>query len=279
MTNLLFIHWNPNPEIFSHHFESIDFTFRMVWYGPLFATGFVLGYYLLRSIFRKEGVEESALDKVLIYTVIGTVVGARFGHILFYDPGHYFSNPSEILKIWKGGLASHGAAIGIILALWYYSKKVSKRSMFWIMDRIVIAIALGSFFIRLGNLMNSEIIGSPTTVAWAFKFYRHDFIPRHPAQLYEAISYLILFAVLWYMYWKKDFGRFKGRMLGYFFVIQFGMRIAIEFTKQNQALEDGAVLNMGQILSIPLLLVGVYLLYRSYTTKEELPGLTQKEES
>jgi prolipoprotein diacylglyceryl transferase len=267
---LLSILWDVDPEIFSLPINWWIFgTFSIRWYGLLFALGFLLGYYIVEKMFKRDGIQLEWLDKVFIYTMVATVVGARLGHVFFYGWEFYSQHPSEILKVWHGGLASHGAAIGIITALWFYSKKVSKKSMLWIMDYVVIPVALAGCFIRFGNLMNSEIIGTQTHSNWGFEFVRasiyEPLAPRHPAQLYESICYLISFAILMFMYWKTDAKKYSGRLFGTFFVLIFSARFFIEFIKENQeAFEQGMALNMGQILSIPCVLIGLFFLIRSY---------------
>ncbi len=254
---LLSITWDINPEIFSLGPISVR------WYGLLFALGFLLGYQIVEKMFKNDNVSIEWLDKLFIYTMIATVLGARFGHVFFYGWEFYSQHPEEILKVWRGGLASHGAAIGIILALWFYSKRVSKKSILWILDYVVIPVALAGSFIRLGNLMNSEIIGMPTQVSWAFIFKRIDLIPRHPTQLYESICYLASFVVLMLMYWKTPAKKREGLLFGTFLVLIFTARFFIEFIKENQeAFEQGMLLNMGQILSIPFVLLGVYFVLK-----------------
>lgn len=254
------ITWDVSPEIFSLG----PITIR--WYGLLFAASFLIGFQLMTKIYADEKKSEKDLNDLLWYMLIGTVVGARLGHCLFYNPEYYLSHPLEILMTWKGGLASHGAAIGIVYAMYLYSKKKKGMSFLWVMDRVVITVALAGFFIRMGNLMNSEIIGSVTDVPWAFKFvnaYVSDpMLPRHPAQLYEALSYLSIFIILFTIY-KKSYKTIKdGYIFGLFLVLIFCARFIIEFFKENQsAFEQGMILNMGQLLSIPLILWGLYLLF------------------
>ncbi len=254
---LLSITWDINPEIF--HLGP----FSIRWYGLLFALGFLLGYQIVERMFKHDNINIEWLDKLFIYTMIATVVGARLGHVFFYGWDFYSQHPSEILKVWHGGLASHGAAIGIILALWFYSKRVSKKSILWILDYVVIPVALAGAFIRLGNLMNSEIIGMPAQVSWAFIFKRVDMIPRHPTQLYESVCYFISFVILMLMYWKTDAKKREGLLFGTFLVLIFTARFFIEFIKENQeAFEQGMLLNMGQILSIPFVLLGTYFILK-----------------
>jgi len=250
------INWNVDPNIFSVG----PLTVR--WYGLLFATSFIIGYQIFVWIYKRESRPEKELSDLIWYMIIGTVVGARLGHCLFYNPSYYFHHPFEIIAVWHGGLASHGAAIGILTSLYIYVRKYKTVSYLWLLDRIVITVALAAFFIRMGNLFNSEIIGIPTDVSWAFVFHRVDNIPRHPAQLYEAIGYLIIFVFLFFNY-KKNYKKFKdGINFGWFILLVFGYRFFIEFLKEDQTyFEKGMVLNMGQILSIPLIIAGVYFVY------------------
>ena len=196
-------------------------------YGLLFVSGLILGYLVMKRIFKRESIPEDQLDKLLIYVVLATIVGARLGHVFFYDWPSYREHPIDILKVWEGGLASHGAAIAIIVALYFFSKKVSKQSFLWLLDRVVISVAIGACFIRLGNLVNHEIIGTPSNLPWAFIFHHsgmeHEIngqqVPRHPAQLYEAIYYLFTFALLMYLYWKTNSRLRQGILFGTFMIV------------------------------------------------------------
>lgn len=270
-----YITWAPDPEIFSLGPLSVRY------YGLFFAMAFLIGYYIVDKMFRRENASEEWLDKLFVYVMIATVVGARLGHVLFYGWEYYSQNPADILKVWQGGLASHGGAFGILFAIWLYSKKVTKRSMLWTMDKLVIPVALAAVFIRLGNLMNSEIVGSLTDLPWGFIFLKahginNPELPRHPAQLYEAFSYLITFVVLMYMYWKRNAARRPGLIFGVFLIGIFATRFFIEFLKEDQeAFEATMALNMGQILSIPFVIGAIYLIYRSLTRPEvdvNIPG-------
>lgn len=251
--------WDVSPVIV--HLGSV----QVRWYGLFFALAFLLGYIILeRQVFKREGLKVELLDKLATYVIIGTVIGARLGHVLFYEPGYYLSNPAKILMIWQGGLASHGAAIGILLAIWFYIRKTGK-TYWWVLDRVVIVVALGGFFIRMGNLMNSEIYGHITSLPWGFVFVRDgQSDPRHPTQIYEALSYLILFFAL-LMYYRKNYTIMReGTIFGIFLIVLFGVRFLIEFLKEPQvAFENTMVLNMGQWLSIPFILFGVWLLFRN----------------
>lgn len=251
------IYWDVSPDIFSIG------PFVIRWYGLLFALSFIVGYQIMYVIFKKESKPDAILNDLIWYMILGTVLGARLGHCFFYNPAYYLANPLEILQVWKGGLASHGAAIGILLSLYLFVKKHKEYDYLWILDRIVITVALGGFFIRMGNLFNSEIIGTPTNVPWAFVFASVDGVPRHPAQLYEAIAYLIVFIFLLIYYFRKS-GKFKnGLLLGLFLILVFGFRFFIEFIKEDQTyFEKGWLLNMGQLLSIPFVLLGFYLILR-----------------
>ncbi len=267
MIDFLAINWTADPE-----FIEIPGLGRAIrWYGILFATAFLSGYYILDKIFKNENVGKDWLDKVLVYVMVGTILGARFGHVFFYDWDYYSQNLGDILAIWKGGLASHGAAIGIIISLWLFSKRVTKKPILWITDRVVITVALGSFFIRIGNLMNHEIVGKPSELAWAFIFQcgPEPIVPRHPAQLYEAICYLIIFGIIFFLYWKKSWGKFQGKIFGLFLILVFIARFFIEFVKNSQGGFEssfGNVLSTGQLLSIPFVLFGLYLLFRPSKT-------------
>jgi phosphatidylglycerol---prolipoprotein diacylglyceryl transferase len=257
---LQFIVWSPSPEIFSVGSLAVR------WYGLLFALSFFFGYIIMLRFFKKEGVPVKVLDELTTYMIIGTILGARLGHVFFYEPAWYLAHPIKILQIWEGGLASHGAGIGIIAALLIFSY-VKKRPFLWVMDRIVIVVALAGFLIRMGNLMNSEIYGLPTTMPWGFKFVNSTtpedgLVPRHPTQIYEGLSYLISFVVLLWYYYKKDGKPALGMLFGMFLIMIFGVRILIEFIKEPQVgFEKGLTLNMGQLLSIPFVIAGLIFIY------------------
>ncbi len=254
--------WNVNPEIFRIG------SFAIRWYGVLFATGFVFGYFIMGKIFKKEGIPINVLDTLTTYMVIGTVVGARLGHCLFYEPGYYLSHPLKILEIWEGGLASHGAAVGILIALYLFSRK-TKKPYLWILDRVVIVVALAGFFIRTGNLMNSEIYGIQTNLPWGFIFERwNETVPKHPTQIYEGLSYLIIFFILYRIYLKKNVNLKHGYIFGLFLILLFSVRFLIEFIKEPQVnFEKSMILNMGQLLSIPFIIAGILFLYYSIRKK------------
>jgi prolipoprotein diacylglyceryl transferase len=254
--------WNINPEILPLGKLAIR------WYGILFAAGFVFGYFIIGKMFKAEKLPAKMLDTITTYMVIGTVVGARLGHCFFYEPAYYLSNPWKILMVWEGGLASHGAAIGILLSLWIFSRKV-KKPYLWTLDRIVIVVALAGFFIRMGNLMNSEIYGGETSLPWGFIFVRAgETLPKHPTQIYEALSYLAIFGILYAIYLKVGPKKLKtGMIFSLFLILLFSVRFLIEFIKEPQvAFEESMALNMGQLLSIPFVLVGIVLLFKSMNT-------------
>lgn len=258
----LAVRWNVSPELF--HIGSL----HVRYYGLLFIAGFVLGYYLFTWFYRREGLPVSLLDP-LLYVLLGcTLVGARLGHVLFYEPGYYLSHPAKILAVWEGGLASHGGAIAILIGLWCYSRYYGRRYGFdylWLLDRVGIAIPFAGMFIRLGNLMNSEIYGHPTGLPWGFVFLRRgEVLPKHPTQLYEALCYLVTGLVLVLLY-KYCLPRIKkGFFFGIFLTGIFGARFFIEFVKEPQvSFEQGMALNMGQLLSIPFVLLGLGLIVRS----------------
>ena len=259
---LAYINWNVSPEIFTIGSLSIR------WYGLQFASSFFFGYLIMLRIFRKENIPSKVLDELTTYMIIGTLVGARLGHCLFYEPGYYLAHPLKILMIWEGGLASHGAGIGIVLALVIFAA-ARKLPFLWVIDRIVIVVALSGLLIRLGNLMNSEIYGFPTTLPWGFRFLRSSVPlegtdPRHPTQLYEGLSYLLIFIYLWWYYYRKNGKPEPGYLFGMFLLLVFGVRFLIEFIKEPQVgFEKSMVLNLGQLLSIPFIVAGILLLFYS----------------
>jgi len=256
---LAYIHWSVDPEIFSIGPLSVRY------YGLMWALAFYLGYVVFNNFVKREGLKEGFLDSLTMYMVIGTVVGARLGHCLFYEPAYYLSNPLEILKIWQGGLASHGAAIGILVALYLFARK-HKVPMIYVVDRVVITVALGGAFIRLGNLMNSEIYGVETSLPWGFIFVRNnELFPKHPTQLYEALSYFVIFFLLYFFYRKQDGKTKTGFIFGVFLILLFAARFLIEYVKEPQVdFEKTMALNMGQWLSVPFILAGVFFIVYSF---------------
>lgn len=270
------IYWDVDPVIFEIFGRGIR------WYGLLFALGLlILGPMIEEKIWKREKLPMEWMNSLYIYVVLGTVIGARLGHVLFYSPGYYLANPAEILKIWEGGLASHGGTIGIIIAVWLYSRRVTKRSILWTLDRLAVPTGLAAALIRLGNLMNSEIFGAPTDAPWGFVFPRaSEFahyaeqgltIPAsHPTQIYEALAYLLVFAFCMWLYWCRDAAqKYSGLILGYFLVGVFGARYLIESIKNVQEAWEVAMvadwgMNMGQLLSVPFVLGGIWLIIRAY---------------
>lgn len=231
------------------------------WYGLMFASAFIFGYLLGARLLREGGRTQEEIDLLLIYILIATVVGARLGHVIFYDLDYYLRNPQLIPAIWRGGLASHGAALAIILAMWLYVKRTPRMTFLWLADRVVPAVAIGGMFIRIGNFFNSEILGHATDLPWAVIFANIDMVPRHPSMLYESLSTIVVLAVLMTIYYKYDKKPPEGSLFGSFLVLLFSGRFLIEFTKLHHSdFEEALVLNMGQWLSIPLVLVGIWLL-------------------
>ena len=256
------INWNVNPEIFRIG------SFAIRYYGVLWALSFYLGYLIFDRFVKKEGLPEGFLDSLTIYTAFGTILGARLGHCFFYEPAYYLSHPLDVLKIWQGGLASHGAAVGIITAIFLFSRKW-KVSWTYVMDRLVITVALAGFLIRIGNLMNSEIYGVETSLPWGFVFERNgEIFPKHPTQLYEALTYLLIFVVLFFIYVKSNSKPKTGLIFGIFLSSLFFGRFMIEFLKEPQVeFEKTMSLNMGQLLSIPFILAGIGFIAYSYYQK------------
>ncbi len=239
------------------------------WYGMMFLIGFIIGYRIIWHIFRHEGAPEEWLPTLLIYVAVATIVGARLGHCFFYEWDYYSAHPGKIIAFWEGGLASHGGTIAIIIAIFIYSKVVTKRPALWTFDRLVIAIALVGCLIRLGNLFNSEIFGTATMLPWGFKYplsyewqvlYAPTDSACHPTQLYEAGCYLTLFFILMWMYWRKNAEERPGLIFGVFLIGIFLPRLLIEFVKNPQeAFEETMILNMGQLLSVPFIIAGIAL--------------------
>ncbi len=257
---LAFITWSVNPEIFSLG------PLHIRYYGVLFALAFVVDYYIFVRFFKRDKLPMALLDSLTMWAVISTIVGLRLGHCLFYEPAYYLTHPIEILKIWEGGLASHGAAIGVPLGLYFFCRKYKMRYL-WLLDRIVVVVAITGFFIRIGNLMNSEIYGVQTSLPWGFIFtHRGETLPKHPTQIYEALAYLLIFFVLALIFRRKENLRNRGGFLfGLFLILVFTFRFFIEFIKERQVgFEEGMLLDMGQLLSIPFVVAGVALLVYSF---------------
>ena len=265
---LKYVTWTANPALYDGFIE-------IRWYGLFFAIGFIVGYNMMERMFRHEQVNLKWLDSLFIYVVIATVLGARLGHCLFYAWDYYSQHPLEIFKVWEGGLASHGGAIGIIIAIWLYSRRVTHRNMLWTFDRLVVPVALVAALIRTGNLMNHEIYGHSTDLPWGFRFIDNLHAwrmgaepiftaPSHPTQLYEAACYLVTFAICMWLYFKKEAWKKQGLIFGVFMICVFGSRFFIEFVKNDQEpFEAGMMLNMGQWLSIPFVLAGCWFVWRA----------------
>lgn len=272
--NLLAINWHPSPELFSIG------PLHVRYYGIFFVSGFIIGYYIFLWFFKREKLPTDILD-VLLYTLLGCgVIGARLGHCFFYEPAYYLAHPAEIIMIWHGGLASHGGAIAILLGIWWFANKYGKKYRFdflYLMDRIGIATALAGCMIRLGNLMNSEIYGNPTDLPWGFIFsLKGETVPKHPTQLYEALSYLLLFVILLVIYRKWLPKLKRGTLFGLFLAGLFSARFIIEYVKEPQvAFEQGMPLDMGQILSIPFIIGGVALII--YSIYKGKPAMIEPE--
>jgi prolipoprotein diacylglyceryl transferase len=229
----------------------------------------------MRKMFRNEGIADEVLDRLTIYVAIGTIVGARLGHCFFYEPAYYLQHPLEILQVWKGGLASHGAAIGIPLSVLAFALR-EKQGFFWTLDRVAIVVALSGFLIRMGNLMNSEIYGHETSLPWGFVFLRNnELVPKHPTQIYEGLAYLMIFILLLWMYWRKKGDVYRGLLCSIFLILIFTARFFIEFVKEVQVPWEAKLpVDMGQILSIPLVLLGFLGVYLSLLIKS--PGVKKK---
>ncbi len=259
-----FFHWNADPELVQLG------PFAIRWYGACFAAGFYLGLRWFRSIGRIEKIDLSEADRILLYGILGTVIGARLGHALIYEPALFLSDPLRILRIWEGGLASHGGTLGFILGVYLWKRRFFKGSLLYLLDLLSIPGALCAGMIRIGNLFNSEILGTPSTVPWAVVFSRIDSTPRHPAMIYEALVYFGLSVFLFGLLKKKIHSRFgDGFLLGIFLVVVYGSRFCIEFVKEVQVGEEsGLLLNFGQMLSIPFVLAGVILIVRAIRVKK-----------
>ena len=258
---LAYITWTIDPEIVGLGPVSLR------WYGLLFATGFAIGYFITRKVYQQAGLSETQLDLLLWFVVGGAIIGARLGHVFFYNWDYYSQHLLDIPQVWKGGLASHGGGIGLFLMLWVYSRKGIKNPFLWITDRLAMSVPLAGAFIRLGNLMNHEIVGAPTDVTWAFLFTRYESVPvpRHPAQLYEALAYFLIFVWLFFVFWKTSVKQKLGLLTGQVLLLIFLARFFIEFVKEVQEpWEQGLSLNMGQMLSIPMILAGLILIFYAW---------------
>jgi len=267
---MAYIYWNVSPDILRIG------GFSLRWYGVLFAVLFALGYLMGKWIMRIEHKDERNLDKLLVYLILGTIIGARLGHCFFYEPGYYLRHPVEILEVWKGGLASHGGALGVLAALYLYARHHRDHPLMWLLDRVVVPTALGGALIRLGNLFNSEILGDPTHVPWAFVFLRVDSVPRHPAQLYEAMAYLMIFSGLFFIYRRLQARTPPGLLVGIFLCQCLCCSFLIEFVKERQAAyEQHLPLSVGQMLSIPFVLAGLVLIWRARNRAKRTDSLNR----
>ena len=259
------ITWEFNPEIFSIGNHAIR------WYGLMFALAFLIGYWIFKRYLCGGKLTSEMVDSLLIYIAVGAIVGARLGHCLFYEPDYFLRQPIQILFVWKGGLASHGGIIGLLFALWLYIRKY-KIPFLWLMDRIAIPVALANAFIRIGNFFNSEIYGRPTSLPWGVEFVRDrlydsttgELLPtvaRHPTQLYEALSYILIFIASFIFYRKRNMEIRDGFIFSVSMIAQFSARFLIEFLKNDQvAFEAGMTFNMGQLLSLPFIIAGIGLI-------------------
>jgi phosphatidylglycerol---prolipoprotein diacylglyceryl transferase len=253
--------WNVDPAIF------VLGPIEIRWYGLFFALGFFLGFQIMAQFYRREQRELENLSDLCVYLMLGTIIGARLGHIFLYQADYFLSHPWEIPMIWHGGLASHGGFAGVMISLYLYLRKHRDMSFMELADRLAIPCSLAAALIRVGNFFNSEILGIPSNLSWAIVFARVDDIPRHPAMLYEAAAFFLVFCGLYVAYWKTTITRFPGRVLGTTIATGFLARFMIEFVKENQVpFESQLPLNMGQLLSIPFILAGVYLIYASRRT-------------
>lgn len=256
--------WNADPVIFSIGALS------MRWYGLLFVSGFLIGFYIMSWIFRLEGKNPAVLDRWLFYIFVSAVIGARLGHCLLYDPTYYLANPLQILFIWQGGLASHGGTAGVLFGTWLFSRKFDE-SFLWLLDRLAIPTALASALIRLGNFFNSEITGIETNSPLGIIFARVSDKPLHPAQLYESVSYLITFIILYYIYRRYRNCTADGLYLGIMMLGIFASRFMIEFIKPEYASYNiGIMLNLGQLLSIPFVILGIAMMIYSLQRSRKL---------
>jgi prolipoprotein diacylglyceryl transferase len=245
----------------------------------LWVIGLIVAVYIVQKIFKHEDLPEKWFDSLFVYMIVGIIVGARLGHCLFYEPAYYLANPIEMIKVWEGGLASHGGVIGIIIAVWLYSRKVTHLSMLWTFDRVMVPTGFTAAMIRFGNLMNHEIYGGPTDQPWGFRFIDnlHQWMqgaapvytePSHPTQIYEALAYLLVFAITMYLYWKTDAKHRKGFITGVGILIIFLFRFFVEYVKNVQvdsetAMRENTGLILGQWLSIPFIIWGIWMIWNA----------------
>ena len=288
MDILLSVTWDVDPALFTLLGREIR------WYGLLWVIGLVVAVYIVQKIFRHEDLPEKWFDSLFVYMMVGIIAGARIGHCLFYEPGYYLAHPLEILKVWEGGLASHGGVIGIIIAVWFYSRKVTKQSMLWTFDRVMVPTGFTAAMIRLGNLMNHEIYGGPTDKPWGFRFVDNLYQwmqgaepvytdPSHPTQIYEALVYLVVFAITLYLYWGTSAKDRKGLITGVGILIIFLFRFFVEYIKNVQvdsenAMRDNTGLILGQWLSIPFIMWGIWLIWVALKRPAEVADTPKESE-
>jgi prolipoprotein diacylglyceryl transferase len=254
--------WDISPIAFSLTVANTTLSVR--WYGLFFASTFIYGIFIFRYMFGREARPKDDVYDLVLFVIVGTVMGARLGHVLLYNPQYYFTNPIKIVAVWEGGLASHGAVLGILIAVWLYSRQAVNQSFLWVCDHIGLAVPLSGCLIRIGNFFNSEILGTPTDLPWGVIFARVDSIPRHPVQLYEALCYLIAFIFQFSYYLPRGNTGPSGYLFGRFFIFIFGTRFFMEFFKEEQvSYQTDFILNLGQWLSIPAVLFGFYLVWRA----------------
>lgn len=284
MDVLLSVTWDVNPTLFTILGREIR------WYGLLWVVGLIVAVSMVQRIFKREDLPEKWFDSLFVYMMVGIIAGARLGHCLFYEPAYYLANPLEILKVWEGGLASHGGVIGIIIAVWLYSRKVTKQSMLWTFDRVMVPTGFTAAMIRLGNLMNHEIYGGPTDKPWGFRFVDNLYQwmqgaepvftePSHPTQIYEAVAYLVVFGITVCLYWGTDAKDRKGLITGVGILIIFLFRFFVEYIKNVQvdseiAMRESTGLILGQWLSVPFIIWGTWLIIislRRPTLKADTP--------
>lgn len=273
------LNWNVDPVIYW-----ITDSFPLKYYGALFACGLLLGYYIVRNIYKKENLSVENLDSLLVYVIVGTILGARLGHVFFYEPEYFMQHPVEILLPIKEtagvykfvgyqGLASHGGSIGVLIALVLYCRKYHVKFL-WLLDKMAVGVPVTGAFIRFGNFMNSEIYGKATNGNWGVVFQRDDMIPRHPTQLYEAFAYLVIFGILFKMYKSERIRNANGLIFGTFLTLLFLARFIIEFFKENQeSFENNMLFNMGQLLSIPFIIIGIVLIVLKSRQKNDYAGV------
>ncbi|MFH6966145.1 prolipoprotein diacylglyceryl transferase [Flavobacterium sp. FlaQc-28] len=273
------LNWNVDPVIYW-----ITDSFPLKYYGALFACGLLLGYYIVRNIYKKENLSVENLDSLLVYVIVGTILGARLGHVFFYEPEYFMQHPVEILLPIKEtagvykfvgyqGLASHGGSIGVLIALVLYCRKYHVKFL-WLLDKMAVGVPVTGAFIRFGNFMNSEIYGKATNGNWGVVFQKDDMIPRHPTQLYEAFAYLVIFGILFKMYKSERIRNANGLIFGTFLTLLFLARFIIEFFKENQeSFENNMLFNMGQLLSIPFIIIGIILIVLKSRQKNDYAGV------